>query len=198
MYITHTKGLFNIQYLHTITTGMKMKKIIALTACTLLATGCSNDVDLVKNGVMDFNQTTTLGKALDNWSSCDSTSWDSFETDNGVRVVEFTCDHHIDDFFKKAKRLLEKSNIKEVEHFDVEKNIHYYQFTLNQDNTFQFDNAQSLTTWKNGKTYEDSIDGMSQLERAYRDERTFNPDELNSMSAGYLSMMLEVTSRKAK
>ncbi len=53
-----------------------MKKVLFAIPLALALTGCGSDIDLVKGGVMEFNQTTTLGKALDNWKSCESREWE--------------------------------------------------------------------------------------------------------------------------
>jgi hypothetical protein len=53
--------------------------------------GCGSDEDTFKDGIMNFNKSLTVGEALDNWSNCESSQWESFETSNGIKIVQFTC-----------------------------------------------------------------------------------------------------------
>ena len=64
--------------------------ILAILAILIL-TGCGNNVDSVKSGVFDDYQSTTVGKAFDNWGMCDSVTWEEFETSNGRNIVEYNC-----------------------------------------------------------------------------------------------------------
>jgi len=71
-----------------------MKKLIFGFSMLLILvglSGCSSDEDIVKDGVMNFNKSLTVGEALDNWSNCESKDWESFETSNGIKIVQFTC-----------------------------------------------------------------------------------------------------------
>ena len=47
-------------------------------------------IDLVKNGILDFDKSITVGKALDNYRFFRSTAWKEFESDQGRNIVEFT------------------------------------------------------------------------------------------------------------
>ena len=73
----------------------KIKAIGSILALAILAiltlTGCGNNVDSVKSGVFDDYQSTTVGKAFDNWEVCDSVTWEEFETSNGRNIVEYNC-----------------------------------------------------------------------------------------------------------
>ena len=62
---------------------MKNKKTILVSALALSLTGCGGNIDLVKDGTIDFNKSITVGQSLDNWNSCEERSWDEFTTDNG-------------------------------------------------------------------------------------------------------------------
>lgn len=46
--------------------------------------GNKNNTNLVRNGVMKFNQTLTIGEAFDNWGDCANKAWKEFKTDNGI------------------------------------------------------------------------------------------------------------------
>ncbi len=70
-----------------------MKKIIMsmmLGVIAMVITGCSNEIDLVKDGTMSFDKSLTIGEAFDNWSNCIEQDWEIIETDNGKKVVQFT------------------------------------------------------------------------------------------------------------
>jgi len=84
-----------------------MQKLLFLVAAIVLLfglNGCANDIDNVKDGVMDFDKTLTVGEAFDNWKACNKSQWNSFETDNGIKVVEFKCE---EDMRNKSKELIE-------------------------------------------------------------------------------------------
>ena len=75
---------------------MKMRKSlnIIILATFVIFAGCTdNPIKCVKTGLMEFNKTTTVGEALDSWSSCGEKEWKSYKSPNGVTVVEFTCVH---------------------------------------------------------------------------------------------------------
>lgn len=187
-----------------------MKKVLFAIPLALALTGCGSDIDLVKGGVMEFNQTTTLGKALDNWKSCESREWEEFETDNGIKVVQFTCQHKISQYMSKVKSLLSeedmskaKSLLSEEEqakanHLDIASNIHTFQFTINQDDTFQIDNIQVKTTWQDGTSFEDSQKPLELLEMAYANNLNFDPAELNEMGAAQISYVFAMMKMLAK
>jgi len=160
-------------------------------------TGCGGALDLVKNGVMDFNQTTTLGKALDNWKSCEQRNWKEFETDNGAKVIQFSCQHKIAQYMSKAKSLLPQKKQDEAGHLDIISNVQTFQFTVNQDDTFQIDNVQVKTTWKDGKSLDDSQKPVEQLKKAYQNQLNFNPAELNEKSAAEISYIFSIIKDRA-
>ncbi|MBL4911327.1 MAG: hypothetical protein JKX78_15120 [Alteromonadaceae bacterium] len=175
-----------------------MKKLLLALPFTLALSGCGSNVDLVKDGIMDFNQTTTLGQALDNWKSCKETDWESFETDNGASVVQFTCKHKVKNFMEKTKGYLSTEEQAKADYLDIVANVQTFQFTLNQDDTFQIDNVQVETTWADGTKFNDSQKPVEQLETAYQNELNFNPAQLNKVAAGQLSYTFQVIKSRAK
>lgn len=59
---------------------------------TLYGCGSSNSnwIDLVKNGVLPFDQTVTFGNAMDKYKYFSSTKWEFFETQKKVKIVQMT------------------------------------------------------------------------------------------------------------
>ena len=179
-----------------------MKAIKMLVVGLFLAifmVGCSDDIDLVKNGVINFNKTITVGEAFDNWKDCKNSKWDSFETDNHIRVVEFTCDKkNVKEYFSKVKSFLSKKEQKKADYLDVVSNKQIFQWTINKDDTFQIDNVQVETTWADGKKFTDSQKPMEQLRSVYNNETTFNLSEINKMTAGQLAYVFQMAKVRAK
>jgi len=176
-----------------------MKKALLITSIAIALSGCGSDTDLVKGGTMKFNKTTTLGQALDTWKSCKENSWNDFKTESGMRVVEFSCAHKISAYMEKAKNLLPKEKQAEADQLDITSLTHTFQFTLNQDDSFQINNVQSETVWADGKSLTDSVKAMDQLKAAYSNDLLFNPSEINSnRSAHQLSSVFSMLKEGAK
>ncbi len=172
-----------------------MKKALLLVPIILPLVGCGGDIGLVKDGVMEFNKTITIGQALDNWKSCDKSKWEEFETDNGVKVVQFSCNHKTWNYIEKAKSLLSESDqVKAVEkrYFDVALNTQTFQFTLNNDDSFQIDNVQVKTLWADGTVFEDSQEPLEQLGYAYQNEILFDSSELNEATIDQVSFLFQM------
>lgn len=70
-----------------------MKGIFGLAICFVLffcVSGCSgNEIDLVKNGKLEFDKGTTLGNAFDNCVFFKSTRWTSFQDQQKRVIVQF-------------------------------------------------------------------------------------------------------------
>ncbi|UUO21884.1 hypothetical protein FGD67_00725 [Colwellia sp. M166] len=175
-----------------------MKKALLVLPVALALTGCGSEIDSVKDGIMDFNKTITLGQALDNWKSCNDSNWETFETDNGVTVVQFTCSHKILGFVEKAKGLLSKKEQAQASYFNIASNVQTFQFTLNQDDSFQIDNVQVETTWEDGTKFNDSQKPVEQLETAYNNNFNFDPAQLNKASAAQMAYSFHIIKSRAK
>ena len=71
---------------------MKISKLILIIAslsCLFIA-GCGDsNIATVKEGTLDGMKELTIGSAFDNYKYFSKTTWESKETDNGVRYVEF-------------------------------------------------------------------------------------------------------------
>ncbi|GAX88057.1 conserved hypothetical protein [Lebetimonas natsushimae] len=69
-----------------------MKKIFYLFTFIIslvLVNGCLNsDISTVKNGYLNDFKTISVGEAFDKYKYFTDVKWDSFETDNGTKIVE--------------------------------------------------------------------------------------------------------------
>ncbi|AZR82346.1 hypothetical protein [Thiomicrospira sp. S5] len=179
-----------------------MKKAFLASTLAILITGCSNsDTDIIKSGVMDFNQTTTLGQVFDNWNSCKNKNWAEFETGNGVRVVEFKCSHDVSNFFNEVKSLLPKeelSTYNEKGILDIASSIEVFQFTINKDGSFQIDNVQSTTTWTDGKSIKASEKPIEKLKVAYNNQLAYDFNELSDLDAAKIAYLFLLMKGQAK
>ncbi|NIA10462.1 MAG: hypothetical protein GWP10_12220 [Nitrospiraceae bacterium] len=62
--------------------------IVFFLLVTLGACSNSSDIDLVKNGVLDFDKSLTIGEAFENYKYFTDVSWKAFKTENGRRMVQ--------------------------------------------------------------------------------------------------------------
>lgn len=65
------------------------KVLLSLTLFTSYS--YSNNIDLVKNSIMKFDKSITVGQAFDNWELCKDKKWTEFQTNNKKQIVEFIC-----------------------------------------------------------------------------------------------------------
>jgi hypothetical protein len=72
------------------TSGILLIVVILFSGCNEESVNISN-IEKVKNGVMNFDKSITIGQAFDNWNSCKNKKWNEFRTDNQKQIVEFTC-----------------------------------------------------------------------------------------------------------
>ena len=166
----------------------KLKLFVIGVFLSLMITGCSNDTDLVKDGVMNFNKTITVGEAFDNWNNCEDSKWDSFETDNHTRVVEFTCEEKgAKEFMNKVKSFLSKKEQEKASYLDIKSSTTIFQWTINKDDTFQIDNVQSEIVWSDGKKSSKSLKPMEELNSVYNNEITWDENIINKMTAGAIA-----------
>lgn len=160
-----------------------MKKLFVVALATIMLSACGSNVDTVKSGTMEFNQTISVGEALDNWSSCQQGDWDEFETDNGVTVVEFTCKHEIAGYVSKLKTLLKGQKIKDTSMLDLDNITQTFQFTINKDDSFQIDYVENSFTWKDGKTVNFQQKEVEELKSVYNNDVVYNAEDLNASAA---------------
>ena len=65
-------------------------KIIIPSVLVFLLMSCGND-STIQASYLDGYNSLSIGEAFNNWSVCDSTSWEGFETANGTSIVEYQC-----------------------------------------------------------------------------------------------------------
>ena len=84
---------------------MKISKLIIIAtslACLLIA-GCGDsNIAKVKEGTLGGMKELTIGSAFDNYKYFSKTTWESKETDNGVKYVEFKGDYNIKPLLKNT------------------------------------------------------------------------------------------------
>ncbi len=72
--------------------NMKSITIKVLLSLTLFTSySYSDNIDLVKNSIMKFDKSITVGQAFDNWELCKDKKWTEFQTNNKKQIVEFIC-----------------------------------------------------------------------------------------------------------
>ena len=162
---------------------MSKSLLVVMLAFTILV-GCTNDIETVKSGVLNFNKTITIGNALDRWQSCKYQWWQEFESDSGIRVVEFVCDHEISRYFNKIKSFLPDEEKAKSDHLNVLSIVQTFQFTLNLDGTFQVNSVFSEFAWLDGSRQEVSYEEVAdKLEDAYDNVTLFDPKEVTDESS---------------
>lgn len=168
-----------------------MKKLALITTMCIAIAGCGSDTDKVKNGILEFNKTITVGQALDNWKSCESKSWEEFSAENGVKVVQFTCNHKIKEYIEKAKSGVPEEINNGAIYLDVVSYIEKFQFTINKDDTFQIHNVSAETQWSDGEKVDGQQKPMEELETAYSNKLSFDPEELNYLGSGQFAFAMK-------
>lgn len=86
-----------------------LKKIVLSSSVLVLSAYAADNISTVKNSIANYDKSITIGQAFDKWKQCDSTKWENFATDNGKKVVQYTC--QMDSYGKK----LQKQAILELE-----------------------------------------------------------------------------------
>jgi len=150
-----------------------MKKIVSILGILLVVLffiGCSNrDIKIVKDGVLNFDKTITVGEAFDNYKYCKDVKWDSGVTENGRHFVEVICNYDIynKDNSKFFRNLFKQKGI-------VRTDI-IYQFDINKDGkTFELRGEFIKSYYKNGKTYSNNEsnlnDALMDLKKIYEEK----------------------------
>lgn len=65
-------------------------KIMLLALCSCVLTACEGgDISSVKNGILDFDRSTTIGNVLDSYKYFSSKKWSSFQDQQKRTIVQF-------------------------------------------------------------------------------------------------------------
>lgn len=168
-----------------------MKKLVLISTMCIAIAGCGSDTDKVKNGILEFNKTITVGQALDNWKSCESKSWEEFSAENGVKIVQFTCNHKIKEYIEKVKVSVPEEINNGAIYLDIASYIEKFQFTINNDDTFQIHNVSAETQWSDGEKVDGQQKPMEELEMAYSNKLSFDPEELNYLGSGQFAFAMK-------
>lgn len=154
-------------------------KCLVVTPLIIGLSSCGDNVNTVKDGYTDFDITTTVGKALDNWQSCEKHSWKSFTNKNGVKTVTFDCK------LKNVRSILlrEMNNVSSkgykdfASYLDVVSYNVAFAFTINQDGSVKLDNEIDTVVWGNSKSVSwNGTQAEQLLKSAYNDSIVFNPE----------------------
>lgn len=146
-----------------------MASLIIIFVIFLSFAGCSkigDDISLVKNGILFFDKSLTVGQAVDGYKYFKTRTWEKFTADNGRKVVQFTGTIDMDNSEIKTKyaeryaeNRVEQSNYQRSEkemvnylRFSSEKVI--IQFLINVDNTFENNAISAIGTKEDGTTQE--------------------------------------------
>ena len=117
-----------------------MKNFLLMVTVTFLIIACNsehNKISLVKDGILGLNRSITIGDALDNWHNCESVSWDSFETDNKMKVVEYKCiEAGLQDYYKIVEQEASDSYSNFFSQDPILSSVITLQFIINHDNSF--------------------------------------------------------------
>lgn len=109
----------------------------------------SSDINIIKNGIFNFNKTLTIGQAFDNWKSCKEIDWMEYKKDNGVRTVTFICEHkNIVPYSKKVSTFYPNEDQRI---FDLISYATEFEFTINVDDTFQLGQVLRTIDWGDDK-----------------------------------------------
>jgi len=121
-----------------------MKKIQLFVMALFLVIfiiGCGK-VSTVKNGVLNFDKSITVGEAFDKYSYFSDTDWTDFETSNGREIVQVT--GTFNDKYMKQKGWTKQFS----------KAFLIVQFKVNKDNTFAISAIAVKFITLEGKTKE--------------------------------------------
>jgi hypothetical protein len=159
---------------------MKLKSLF-LASTVVFFTGCNNSsdspIETVKNGVMQFNKSLTVGEAFDNYESCDSSQWNELQQPNGQLIVEFKCEiTTVEPFIARTISTLE--DVDSSQRFlQLHSLTNTYQWQINKDNSFEISNIDSVWQWKDGKkfsVYVPKNEYIQNLKTVYENKATFD------------------------
>lgn len=176
-----------------------MRKLFLILSSIVVLSSCKDsDISLVKNGMLAFDKARAVGEVLHNWKSCKSKSWDEFESDDGFRVVEFSCEHKgATEFYSKVKSLLPKKKQSRANHLDIVSVRQTFQFIIDNYSSFEIDNVQQEIIWKDDRYSEAPQYPVDELKRAYNNYIAFNLSKVNKYNVYELSDEIEMTYKQS-
>jgi hypothetical protein len=132
--------------------------MVVLILVVVSGCGKTDPVELVKSGVLEFNQTVTVGQAFDNWRACDSSSWSHYQNTNGATIVMFSCFDN--DLIDTVRRFAEKNpeQYKSVAGSAYLTNCtRAFYFTIHADGSnFEYVTSSQIFEWSDGKKQENA------------------------------------------
>ena len=120
-------------------------------------------IETVKDGILNGYESLTVGQILDNYRYCTpgSQKWTLFETANGKKIVQFTCQDSL--LLEASDRLMRKYandetplGIKKLDATSLADAQNIFQFSLHKDGEgFELSYSGTLLTWKDNKKSEE-------------------------------------------
>ncbi len=172
-----------------------LKFVLLVVVFGLLFSGCfgGGNIEKVKNGVMNFNKSITIGQALDNHNDCKSKEWEELKTTNGQKIVEFRCESASMKII--ADKVFQEKN---KEYANLNSVTQVFQWTINLDDTFQLSYAGSEYIWKDGKSFSDNAKKSAEsLSEMYKNEK-FSAQDLTATDVYQMDLVFAMLYARAK
>jgi hypothetical protein len=154
-----------------------------------------SDTQLIKNGMLEFNKTISIGDAFDNWGDCSERSWKAFKSENGVRVVEFNCELKNAVQLKEAKKNTPTCLPSGCEWLDIAAANSTFQWTINTDNTFQISHVDSIIKWKDGRFFSKNENFLDSLDKVYSNVKTIDLSGTDDSSLSVIALKYHFATR---
>ena len=154
---------------------MKRSVIYLVLIMFVAILGCDkfsrSDVSTVKDGLLDFDKSLTVGKAFENYKYFKEVKWEAIKTDNGKRLVNTYAKLDL------AKHPRFNEDLSKFKYFDL-----HFQFLVNQDNTFQLAWCGAAAEKHNGEKFEPQKEAnlqqcMNELKNIYNNDPGYSEDE---------------------
>lgn len=146
----------------------KTSGVIGAILIFLFCYSCSgkNPVSTVKDGVLEFDKSVTVGNAYDNYKYFEKKEWSSFETEQKRNVVEFKGTLPVADIVKKIDydfKFFTSDYISSIEYTT--------QFTISADGeSFEINYSGLKIKHKDGKEEPIKDSGMTMVESIYKNK----------------------------
>ena len=174
----------------------KLMYVIGTSLVVMGLSGCGSDENIVKNGVLKYNNSITVGEAFNNWDDCKDGKWKKFETKNKIKVIEYICPKK--DYVAYMNKVKSFFPSKDNSHFDVKSQTEIFQFIINKNDTFKINNVQIKTVWNDGKEYKASQNINKSLKRVYTNNKTFEVNKVSKNEAGVMSYAMTMMRNSVK